>query len=57
MLYEVITPVSVPLFRPGTALPGLSDADLVDYLKSYLAGTVAAIREEYPRIVAAHLIV
>jgi [protein-PII] uridylyltransferase len=38
--------VSVPLFRSETALPGLSDGDLVDYLKSYLAGTLAAIREE-----------
>jgi [protein-PII] uridylyltransferase len=38
--------VSVPLFRSGSALPGLSDVDLLDYLKSYLAGTLAAICEE-----------
>ncbi|MGA6994211.1 MAG: [protein-PII] uridylyltransferase [Candidatus Deferrimicrobiaceae bacterium] len=38
--------MSVPLFRSEPGLPGLAEGDLVDYLKSYLAGTLAAVREE-----------
>ena len=40
------SPVSVPLFRAETLRPGLSERELIDYLKSYLSGTLAAVREE-----------
>src|SRR4030067_1033392 len=38
--------MSVPLFRAETIRPDLSDRDLADYLRSYLTGTLAALKEE-----------
>ncbi len=39
-------PVSVPLFRAETLRPDLSDREIIDYLKSYLADTLSAVHEE-----------
>ena len=39
-------PVSIPLFRAETLREGLSDRDLLDYLKTYLSETLAAVRED-----------
>ena len=38
--------MSVPLFRAETIRPDLSDRDLADYLRSYLTGTLAALKDE-----------
>ena len=38
--------MTAPVFRAETLTPGLSDRDLTLYLKSYLSGTLAAVREE-----------
>jgi [protein-PII] uridylyltransferase len=38
--------MSVPVFRAETLRPDLSDRDFVEYVKSYLSGTLQAVQEE-----------
>ncbi|NNF84609.1 MAG: bifunctional uridylyltransferase/uridylyl-removing protein, partial [Deltaproteobacteria bacterium] len=38
--------MSVPLFSAETLRPGLSESEFIDYLKSYLSGTLDAVCEE-----------